>query len=512
MTPHRPLGVGSPTSKSPLSVSSSNSATDHTGRRLPGGGYSQSEKFKNAESNFLSSSSPREGKGTPKRSPLSDKDELERFLADHTKLGLDDSPTSMATLSVDEKQSTSFPSLASPPVSSRTHARRPSYMQATSVELKRQQELKEQQTSRESRKLEEQAKSTRRVAGKTNTDLYQAQQADLEARRLAQLALEEQERKAERAKFIARFAEAQSQPAEISTPRLRPAQIKSDSSYASGSQTSRSPAAQPSHTHTLHTPTSSSPSLAPSSSHHTSSSSALLEHELQKRERVVLADTLGEAKSEDVEEEEEELEEGEDEDSDDDIDDETRANTLANSSKAPNSRFVLTQKAPAPPTPLTSAPIDSSSSLDAPPSLAAKRGTTPSSVSQLYDPSVARLQARHEGGGEGRTGLDFLLESTRVKKRIKNKKVKLGVANIHTGFGRMTEAQIERSMDALEKKRQMEAAQSSAPKPLGYGAGGGGHGHHHTSSATPADSPGMTSPAQVKRSFFPSLWKKITGT
>ena len=392
-------------------------------------------------------------------------------------------------------------------------------MQATQQEMKRQQELREAQMTRESRKAEELAKSTRRVAGKTNTDLYQAQQADLEARRLAQLEKEEAERKVERAKFLARFME--SPPITVDTPvtsRVHHKENHNNSSlHSSGAQTSRS------HPHNLHSPSSATSHLHSSSSSSSSSSSQLspshpssinaallLQQELQRRQNVVLADTRGEISKDDSDHSDDDNE-LDDDDSNDDMDEETRKNTIANTSKVPAIRFVNAIASPhhgnssvqssksAPPAPLT-APLDDDGDKNTHNPLAVVKRDLPTMVAQIYDPAVGRLLSRHEGGVHDahRTGLDFLLESTRVKRKIRNKKPKLPVTSIQTGFGRMTEAQIERSMEIIEKKRLIE--QQAQLKPMGFGSSGSNH-----SSQT-------TETTAKKSSFLPSLWRKITGS
>lgn len=395
-------------------------------------------------------------------------------------------------------------------------------MQATQQELKRQAELREMQAAREGRKAEELAKSTRRIGGKTNTDLYLQQQSDLESRRLEKLEKEEAERRAERARFLARFIEQTPPPPQPSqstsntgesatTPRARPPLVKELSfSYASGSQTARSS------------------TLSPSAPPSTLANSALLQQELEKREGVILADTRQTTNVEydtDLRESDEDEDENEESDDDEnDIDDETRANTLANSSKHPTTKFVTTSSSNNQPSqhhhhhhalsPKVNHPhtlsITVTPDVTNDHDLDVKR-SMPTTVAEIYDPTVGRLLSRHEGGfnDNGRTGLDFLLESTRVKRAMRNKKTKLAVANISTGFGRMTEAQIERSMENLERQRLREAQQANQPKPMGFGGGGGGGGGGGSHLHNDRDNHGSAPP---KKNFFPSLWKRITGS
>lgn len=512
MTPHRsvqPVGLASSAHSSP-SIST---------RTV----LSSSERMRQAESIFLSSPKP-----TARRALTADRqlDETERgdseeaaSPTDHTQLHTS-SPSNLFP-----PLSPSAPSVPSP----RVQPRRPSYMQPTQQEAQRQAELRAAQASREVRKATDRAKSTRRAAGLTNTDLFHAQQADLEARRLAVLEKEEAERKAERAKIVARFEappEARPPPATTtgsrgsSTARVRPTQPVASTS--NGSQTSR--AAVPS-----------SPLASP-----TLSTSALLQQELQRREGQIRKDAMRAPSHPLVEEgSDEELDEDEDEDdeaSEDQIDEErdtVRANpksphmtamTAHGDGLSPNTAHrhlhahlpVSTAPAEAPMPLSLTLTTDADDTADADHDTISPRIGSLTTVTQIYDPTLVRLLSRHEGSSGHPTGLDFLLASTKVKRAMREKKTKRRQASIQMSFGRLTEAQIERNIEALEKKKQIDRdrelrqqrdlAKNVNATPVTTAASHTPHGANvHAASEATRD-------AGKKSSFFPSLWRKITGS
>jgi hypothetical protein len=243
-----------------------------------------------------------------------------------------------------------------------------------------------------------------------------------------------------------------------------------------------------------------------------------LQRELQKREGQILQDALRAPDQADSSDDDDQS------DADDDLaesdpDEETRAHTLANTSKAhrvglatvagssPGTTHGTLATAAATTNTTNVSTFTSSSPCEH--DLDLKRVAPPSTVAQIYDPSLGRLLQRHEGASDSKSGLDFLMESTRVKRAMKNKKQKLAIANISTGFGRMTEAQIERNLDALEKKKQLERERESNPNKGMHHGSTSHHGHHHSNSSTD-QTPVQQSPK--KQAFFPSLWRKITGS
>lgn len=517
------------------------------------------QRFKQDESAFLSkspttTSSDSKSQGNPQKKQQQQKEELERFLDNMRAVaagggggGFDDN---YGSTYVDEKSasSTSFPPLSprsgnassnsnaapgSPSLPSglrNPHTRRPSYMQATEQEKKRIQEQKEMTMIREKQKADELQKTTRRVAGQTTSDIYQQQQAALEAKRMQQVAKEEAERKIERLKFLQKHEQAPNFNSSTNTytssavssstvneplsPQLTKPKLLHQSSYASGSHTSRAPAG---------------PTVP--ASIQVSEKTLQVQMELSKREKMILTELqAGQQQSElggtqaqgfsndSASEEEEDFDEH-----DEAEEGEERKGTKHGRRKAKNQHHVRRPSKMNPHgTPLSLAAQSSPSAHPrhngATPSMNPSSSTSTQQLSLLtladgeedssdarkrapaaalttrtdiYDPALARdftsgnngvLDVNEDGSV---TGMNFLLASMKFRTDQKNKKTKANLANINTGVGRLTEAQIERNMDILEQKKRMEENK----KP----------------------SQNQNQNEKKSTSFFPSLWRKLTG-